>query len=316
MSNTAIAIENGRKLKRKSMLRPVPRHVTAIGYTIATLFALSTIFPLLLVISSSFSSQDAIIDYGYGLWPKEFSLEGYNYIWKNINQILNAYGITIGVTVCGTLYGLTIMFMYAYVLSRPSFPWKTFFTFLSFFTTLFSGGMLANYLVITTMYHLQDTFWVLFVPLGVSCMHIVIMRTYMTTNIPNEVIESAQIDGASEFTCLIKIIIPMAVPVIATIALFLVVMFWNEWMKSFLYIFQNKQLVPIQLLIKRIEDDIKYLASNANALGSAAMEMQSTVPVDSFRMGLVIIAILPMLIAYPFFQKYFMTGLTIGSVKG
>ena len=309
MSNTAIAIENGRKLKRKSMLRPVPRHVTAIGYTIATLFALSTIFPLLLVISSSFSSQDAIIDYGYGLWPKEFSLEGYNYIWKNINQILNAYGITIGVTVCGTLYGLTIMFMYAYVLSRPSFPWKT-------FTTLFSGGMLANYLVITTMYHLQDTFWVLFVPLGVSCMHIVIMRTYMTTNIPNEVIESAQIDGASEFTCLIKIIIPMAVPVIATIALFLVVMFWNEWMKSFLYIFQNKQLVPIQLLIKRIEDDIKYLASNANALGSAAMEMQSTVPVDSFRMGLVIIAILPMLIAYPFFQKYFMTGLTIGSVKG
>ena len=137
-----------------------------------------------------------------------------------------------------------------------------------------------------------------------------------STNIPNEVIESAQIDGASEFTCLIKIIIPMAVPVIATIALFLVVMFWNEWMKSFLYIFQNKQLVPIQLLIKRIEDDIKYLASNANALGSAAMEMQSTVPVDSFRMGLVIIAILPMLIAYPFFQKYFMTGLTIGSVKG
>ena len=316
MSNAAITMENGKALQRKSKLRPVPRHVTVIGYIITTLFAITTIFPLLLVIASSFSSQDAIIDYGYGLWPKEFSLEGYQYIWKSANQIFHADGITIAVTVVGTLYGLTIMFMYAYVLSRPYFPWKPFFTFLSFFTTLFSGGMLANYLVITTIYHLQDTFWVLFLPLGVSCMHIVIMRTYMTSNIPNEVIESAQIDGASEFTCLVKIIIPMAIPVLATIALFLVVMFWNEWMKAFLYIFQNDSLVPIQLLIKRIEDDIKYLASNANALGSAAAEMQSTIPQDSFRMGLVLIAILPMLIAYPFFQKYFMTGLTIGSVKG
>lgn len=315
MSDTSLASLKHKRFANKS-LSSVPRHVTGISYALTTLFAISTLFPLLLVISASFSTQDAISYYGYTVLPREISLDGYKYIWENIDQILNAYGITILTTVFGTLYGLAIDFMYAYVLSRPNFPWKRFFTFFAFFTMLFSGGMLASYMVITTVYHLQDTFGALVLPMGVTAMHIIIMRTYLTTNIPNEVIESAEIDGASEWVCLFKIIIPMAVPVIATIGLFLAIAYWNDWQMGFLYIFRNESIVPIQLLIRRIEQDALYLSSNANSLGASVEEMKSTLPVDSFRMGLVIVSILPILLSYPFFQKYFMTGLTVGSVKG
>lgn len=315
MSSVSLAQGEREKLAKRK-LNPVPRHVRAISYTLTTLFAISTLFPLLIVLSASFSTQDAISTFGYTLLPREFSLEGYKYIWENIDQIFRAYGVTILTTVIGTLYVLIIDFMYAYVLSRPSFPWKKFFTFFAFFTMLFSGGMLAQYMITTTVYNLQDTFWVLFLPVGVSPMHIIIMRTYLKTNIPNEVIESAQIDGASEWTCLFKIIIPMAVPVIATIGLFLAIFYWNDWQQGFLYIFRNESIVPIQLLIRRIEQDALYLSSNANSIGASVEEMKSTLPVDSFRMGLVIVAVLPILLSYPFFQKYFMTGLTVGSVKG
>lgn len=315
MSDTTLASMKNRRLAKKS-LSPVPHHLKGISYVLTTLFAISTLFPLLIVISASFSTQDAISYYGYTIFPKEISFDGYKYIWENIGQIVNAYGITILTTVFGTIYGLIIDFMYAYVLSRPQFPWKKFFTFFAFFTMLFSGGMLSSYMVMTTVYHLQDTFWALVLPMGVTAMHIIIMRTYLTTNIPNEVIESAEIDGASEWVCLFKIIIPMAVPVIATIALFLAIAYWNDWQQGFLYIFRNESIVPIQLLIRRIEQDALYLSSNANSLGASVEEMKSTLPIDSFRMGLVIVSILPILLSYPFFQKYFMTGLTIGSVKG
>lgn len=297
-------------------LRLVPLHVTLISGILTTLFAISTILPLLIVISASFSTEDAIKLFGYTFIPKQISLDGYKYIWENRNQIFHAYGMTIFTTVCGVLYGLTISFLYAYVLSRPQFPWKKFFTFFAFFTSLFGGGMLSSYMVMTTIYHLQDTIFALILPLGVSAMNIIIMRTYITSNIPNEVVESAQIDGAREWTILVKIILPMAVPVIATIGLFLTVGYWNDWMQGFLYIFRNKSLVTIQLLIRRIEEDALYLTSNAAAMGTAAQQMEDTLPITSFRMGLVIVAILPMLIAYPFFQKYFITGMTIGSVKG
>lgn len=300
----------------KNGLRPVPRHVSVISGILTTLFAISTLFPLIIVISASFSTQNAITQYGYTFLPKELSIEGYSYIWDNRYQIFHAYGMTILTTVCGVIYGLVITFMYAYVLSRPQFPWKKFFTFFAFFTSLFGGGMLANYMVMTTLYHLQDTFFALFLPMGVSAMNIIIMRTYMTTNIPNEVVESAQIDGAHEHTILLKIILPMSVPVIATVGLFLTVGFWNDWMQGFLYIFKNDRLITIQLLIRRIEEDALYLSTNAGALGASVEQMRGTLPVDPFRMGLVIVAILPMLIAYPFFQKYFLTGMTVGSVKG
>lgn len=309
------AINNGTAVKQKK-IRQVPMHVSAVSYIITIGFALFTVFPLLLVLSSSFASQDAIDIYGYSIIPKELSLAGYEYILENIGQIARAYGVTVCCTVFGTVYGVVISFMYAYVLSRPQFPWKKFFTFLAFFTMLFSGGMLGNYIVVTTVYHLQDTIFAMILPLGVSAMNIIIMRTYLTSNIPNEVIESAYIDGATEFRCLFSIIIPMAVPVIATIGLFVAVGYWNDWMQGFLYIFRNDSIVPIQLLIRRIEQDALYLSSNAASLGASAEEMKSSLPVDSFRMGLVIVSILPMLIAYPFFQKFFMTGLTVGSVKG
>lgn len=294
-----------------------PKWVTVMGFTLTGFLALMSIMPIFLILGISFSSEESIRLYGYQFIPSEVSFSGYEYIFRNIGPILKAYGVTFAVAALGTVYGLTIMFGYAYMLSRPDFPWKKQFNFYVLVPMLFSGGLIPTYIIMTNVYHLGDTFWVLFVGGGVSSMYIYIMRTYLATSVPNEVIEAATIDGAGTICCLVKIVLPMAIPSIATIGLFLVVYFWNDWYTAFLYILRNNDIVPISLLIQRIEKDINFLANNREVLGSeAARVYESVIPTDSFRMGLVLVAILPMLIAYPFFQKYFVKGMTIGAVKG
>lgn len=303
--------------KRKYRLDDdVPMAARITASVITTLFAVSALLPLLLVISISFTDEQALKLHGYNFIPAKFSLEGYSYVLNNARQIFVSYGVTITTTVSGVILGLLIMTMFSYSLSRKSFVLRRPLSFMAVFTMLFSGGMLSQYIINTQVLHLKDTFAALVLPSCVSTMYIMILRSYMENSIPASVIESAKIDGAGEFLCYWKLVIPMAVPSIATVALFMSVAFWNAWYQAFLYIVNNKSLVPIQLLLKRIENEIQYLAQNSgNISGGEAMVLQANIPSESVKMCLVVLVVVPILIAYPFFQKYFVKGITLGAVK-
>ena len=209
------------------------------------------------------------------------------------------------------------MTLYSYVISRKYFPSRKLFTFIALFTMLFSGGMLPSYIVNSNILHLKDTIWALILPACMSGMYVLILRTFMANSIPDSVVESAKIDGAKEFTCYYKIVLPMAVPAIATIALFLAVNYWNNWYLGFLYVVTNTKIMPIQLLLKRMENEVQFLANNAGLLGVAeASAIKDSIPGETIRMCLVVIVVMPVLIVYPFFQRFFVQGITVGAVKG
>lgn len=295
----------------------MPKAIKLIAYIFTTVFSVSCIIPLLICISSSFSTEEALGRYGYRIFPVEFSTEAYKYIFSNGRQIWQSYGVTLIITISGVLLGLFIMSMFAYAVTRPSFPWKNQFGLFVYFTMLFSGGMVASYIINTTVYHLRDTIWILILTGSVGAYNILLMRTYMRTSIPHEVIESAEIDGAGVFRCYFQFALPMAVPMLATIALFMTVNYWNNWNTGMLYIVDRNDLVPIQLLLKRIENNIEFMSQAEQNMSSIDLEQtRKSVPSESFRMALTVMVALPMLISYPFFQKYFINGITVGAVKG
>ena len=302
--------------RKKSLTDDMPLLFKAFAVFITTFLAIACIVPFWLTISISFTDDAALRLEGYGLIPAKFSTAAYDYILKNGSQILRSYGVTIFVTISGTVLGIIIMTMLAYALSRPNFPWKSQFTFIVYFTMLFSGGMVATYTVFTSIYHFRDTIWALILPGCCSPMYVLILRTYMSTSIPPAVIESARIDGAREFTCYWKIVLPMAVPSIATISLFLAVHYWNDWNRAFLYILLKTELFPIQLLLKRIENEIQFLANNTDLSVTEALTIQESIPGETVKMALVVLVVTPIIVAFPFFQKYFVKGITVGAVKG
>ncbi len=304
--------------KQKSALGDdMPRVVKAVAYLCTTLFSLVCILPVFFALSISFTEEKSLAVSGYHLIPQKFSLNAYEYVFKDADLIFRSYGVTIAVTVLGTLLGLFVMSMFAYAVTREKFPWKFQFSFYVYFTMLFSGGMVASYIVVSNILHLKDNFLVLILPCCYSAMYLIIMRTYMRTSIPPSVVESARIDGASEFTCYAQIVLPMSVPVLTTIALFLAIAYWNNWFTSFLYVVNNNKIIPLQLLLKRIENDVEFLSSASNGMSTAEVEeMRESLPSESFKMALVMMIITPMLIAYPFFQKFIVKGITVGAVKG
>ena len=272
------------------------------------------IVPFIFVVIISFTSEQALQMNGYRFWPEEWSLGAYKYIFTSGSQIMRSYGITIIVTVLGTLIGLTIMTTYAYALSRKNFAYRKFFTKLIFIPMLFSGGMVASYLVVTKFLGLKNTIWALILPICVSSFHIIILRTFFKTTVPDAVVESAKIDGASEWTLFLKIVLPISLPAIATIALFLTLGFWNDWFNAMLYIDKNS-LIPLQYLLIRLETSMEFLANNTAVLGTNAVEAAASMPKDTAKMAIVVITTLPIIFAYPFFQKYFVSGLTVGAAK-
>ncbi len=317
-----LKIEKNKKIKQiadnnTACVTDVPVWVKVILYILTTCLAISTIVPLLLTISVSLMDAETLAIQGYTLIPKNISFEAYEYIFNNGSKIWRAYGITIFITVVGTVLGLCLMTLYSYAISRKYFPWKSQFTFIIFFTMLFNGGTVPTFLVVTQVLHLQDSIWAMILPCCYSTMYILIMRTFMQTSIPDAVVESAKIDGAGEFLCYFRIVLPMAIPTIATIGLFLAVAYWNSWYQGFLYILQNDDIIPIQLLLKRIENQIQYLTSNEGSMSYAEAEkLRQSLPSDAVRMCLVVMVAVPILIAYPFFQRFFIRGITIGAVKG
>jgi len=300
-----------------SLQDDMPIYLKTFAYIITTLFAICCILPVLLTLSVSFTDDKVLGLYGYSFIPKKFSIDAYYYILENGMQIWRSYGVTILITVLGVLLGLIAMTMFAYAITRPSFPWKNQFGIFSYFTMLFNGGMVATYIVNTQLYNLKDNIWVLILTGAVGAYNILLMRTYMRTSIPEQVLESARIDGANEFRCFIQFAVPMAVPMIATIALFMVVSYWNNWNTGMLYLVKRNDLAPIQLVLKRIENNINFLAAAEGTMSGMDLEqMKRNVPTESFRMAVTMMAAAPMIIVYPFFQRFFVKGITIGAVKG
>ncbi|MDR3172542.1 MAG: carbohydrate ABC transporter permease [Treponema sp.] len=303
--------------KKNSVLRftQVGPVTNVIFHLLLLTFSLMCIVPFLLIVSISLSPESAIFEYGYQLIPKAFSFEGFSYLFKQRTMITRALGMSVLVTVLGTLIGITLNTTMGYGLSRPDFKLRKFYTWLVFIPMVFSGGLVASYFVTSQFLHLKNTIWVLVLPLSVSSFNIIICRTFFRTNIPDSVIESAKIDGASQFTIYFRIVLPLSLPVIATIGLFMSFGYWNDWFQAMLYL-DDRTLYTLQALLNRILTEIEQLARLAPYLGVSYAEQLANLPKEAARMAVVVIIVVPIACAYPFFQRYFVTGLTVGSVKG
>jgi len=278
------------------------------------IIALASILPFLLLFTSSITDEMTLVKYGYSLFPKKISFEAYAYLMGNSFNIVRAYGITIFVTIIGTAVGLLLMALLAYPLSRKEVPYRNQITFFIFFTMLFNGGLVPTYLVYTQLFNLKNTIMALIIPyLLARAFYVLLMKTFFTMSIPLSIIESAKIDGAGEWLIFCKIVLPLSYPVFATVGLFQSVHYWNDWFNGMIFLTDSK-LFSIQNLLNRILLDVQFLSTNA--IGSIQSDAISNMPTETIRMALAVIGIVPILFAYPFFQKYFVKGLTIGAVKG
>lgn len=279
------------------------------------ILALICVIPAVLVVSISFSAEQSITDYGYRLIPKIISLDGYGYLLKQGALIIRALGVSLFVTIVGTALGTLLTTLMGYVLSRPDYKLNGFLTMLVFIPMVFNGGLVSTYFIVSQFLHLKNTLWALILPLSVSSFNVVICRTFFKTTIPEELIESAKMDGATQFKIFFQIVLPISLPVIATIGLFLCFAYWNDWYQSMLYI-DNQRLYSLQVLLNAIMTNINMLAQNAATMGASMADMVANMPKEAARMAIVVIIVLPIACAYPFFQKYFISGLTVGAVKG
>ncbi|MEA4889572.1 MAG: carbohydrate ABC transporter permease [Clostridiaceae bacterium] len=282
------------------------------------ILAIMTLLPLILVVIISFSSSRSIAEIGYSFFPTEWSYEAYRYLMKTGRQVLLSYRVTLLATATGTIASLFVMSMFAYVLAQRSFKPRKFLMFFTFFTMLFSGGLVPSYIVNVNYLHLYDNFLIFVLPSLVSAYNIIILRTFIRTTIPETIFEAAKIDGANDLRIFFQIVVPLFKPGLATVGLFNVVSRWNEWFTGMLYI-DNPDLVPLQTMLTRIQQNVDFIKNNAaNVGGGMSTQLQAalkSLPSDSMRMAIAIVSVVPILFAYPFFQRYFISGLTIGSVK-
>lgn len=306
---------NSKKKKRKSKYDPhgFGKVTNIIMNILLAIFTIMCIFPFIYVIIISLSNEQSLESKGFQLIPDEWSTEAYQYLYHMGSQLLNSYGITIVVTVLGTVISVMMISFYSYAISRNQFKYRKFFTFLAFFTMLFSGGLVPFYIVATQLLHLRNTIWALILPLAINAFYILIMKTFFQRSVPESILESARIDGASEWRIFFQIVFPLSLPGIATIALFSTLGYWNDWFNALLFI-DNPNLVPLQSLLMKIENNLEFIRQNAE-LNASQQGLFSAIPQDAAKMAMVVIATLPIAVAYPFFQKYFIRGLTIGGVK-
>ncbi len=281
-----------------------------------TALAIFSITPLVLIICISFSSAESLAQNGYKFIPSEWSMKAYESVAQMGSSFGQSYKMTIFYAFFGTALSLFVMSLLAYVLARKDFKYRRVLSFYVFFTTLFSGGLVPSYILNARYLHLNDTIWIFILPSLVSAFDVIILRTFVQTSIPDSLFDAAKIDGANEFQVYWLIVLPLFKAGLATIGLFNVVSRWNNWFTGMLYI-ENPKLVPVMTLLQRIQKNIDYLKANTDMAESPeVLEMLQNIPSESARMAIAIIAMLPLLVIYPFFQKYFVKGLTVGSVKG
>ena len=277
------------------------------------MLGITVVFPMALLIMSSLTSESVTIKYGYAKVPKNIDFTSYKFIFGE-GSIFHSYMVTVFVTIVGTVLSVIVTTMVSYTLTVPGLPGKRILSFFILFTMLFSGGLVPSYMMWSNIFHIKNTIWALLLPfLLCSAFHIMITRTYFQNNIPKEVLESARIDGMSEFGIFFKIVLPLSVPIIATIGFMNALMYWNDW-KNSLYFITDKNLVGVQALLNNMLTNVQYLAQSMDA-SSIATDM-TNIPTLGIRMAVAVVGMLPMIALYPFFQKYYMKGLTIGAVKG
>lgn len=280
-----------------------------VAYVVMILLCAVCIIPFLLMIAASFTSESALIVNGYSFIPKEISFAAYEYLFADGITIFRAYGITILVTVVGTSVSLILTTLLAYSISMRKLPGRNIIAFFVFFAMLFNGGIVPSYIMWTSFFHIKNTLWALIVPnYLVFGFYVIMMRTYFTTNIPEEVLESARMDGAGELRILVKIVMPMAVPILATVGMMVAITYWNEWQNGLYYV-NDSHLYTIQLILNK-------MIQNADAIKTIATGVSMELPSTSIKMAVAVLGALPIMCVFPFFQKYYVKGITIGAVKG
>ena len=286
------------------------KHFEIAAYIILSIIMLVIFFPFLLLFMSSITEENSLLINGYSIFPKEISFAAYSYIWESRATILRAYITTICVTAVGTVINVLITAMVAYPLSLDKLPGKKIFSFLILFVMLFNGGMVPMYMIYTTVLHIKDTYFALLVPnLLFSAFNAIIVKTYLKGNIPEALYESARIDGASEFKIFTNIVLPLGKSIFVTIGIFSGLAYWNDWMNGLYYVSDSSKY-SIQQLLNVMVKNIQYLTQFGRSSGTGQ------IPSISLRMAIAFVAMLPVLILYPFLQKYFEEGITLGAVKG
>ncbi len=294
-------------------LNQTSKPVTIIFHLIFIVGSLICLFPLLIVLSVSLSSESSITMNGYQLIPQKVSFLAYSFLLNDFNNIARAYMVTIIVSVTGTMTSLVMTSLYAYPLFLKSFPFRKFFSFYIFITMIFNGGLVPFYILYTRYLGLNNRLLALILPYLVNAFYVIIMRTFFTSTIPEALIDAAKIDGAKDVFILFRVVVPISLPVYAVIGLFTLLTYWNDWFMSLLFI-RDQSKVSIQYFMYKVILNLRYLMENTNVPDSTIPA--SELPGESARMAMAVIGIGPIIFAYPFFQKYFVQGLTIGAVKG
>ena len=287
------------------------------GHIFMILLTVMAIVPIVLMVISSLTSNGAVLRNGYSFFPEEWSTYAYEWIFaSNGGVVLKAYGISFFITAIGTTCSLLLTIGLAYGLSKKGLPGRGIFTFLVVFTMLFNGGLVPTYINYTNVFHIRDTIYGLLIPsLLMNAFNILLMKSYFVTGVPDEILEAAYIDGASEFQTMVKIAVPLSKPIIATIGMFAGIAYWNDWNNGYIYLVQRTDLYSIQNLLNRLMQNIKALTQNASQVGNVNQGL-SEIPSVTVRMAMATLGILPIVVIYPFIQKNFVKGITLGGVKG
>lgn len=278
-----------------------------------TILTLCCVLPFLLLVASSFTEEATLIRDGYRFIPRKLSLETYQYLFTSRNTIVHGYFMTILVTVIGTVCNLTLTVLFAYPLSRKDLPFRGLLSFILFFTMLFNGGLVPTYMMYANTFHIKNTIWALIVPgLMMNAFYVILMRSFFSANIPDSLIEAARLDGASEMKILTKVVLPLSKPMVVTLVLMVGLNYWNDWQNGMYYV-NEQRLYTIQMILNSMIKNIEFLSKNADLFGAG---VSAKIPSVGIRMGIAVVAVLPIMIIYPFLQKYFVKGIVIGGVKG
>ena len=302
--------------RRRTALNSFGPFAQGCFHLVLALFALMCIIPFIFVIIISFTSEDSIRQIGYSFAPLSWSTQAYSYTFQLGDQLWRSYFNSFLITIVGTAMAVAMTVLYAYPLYRKDYSFRNFFNFLSFFTMIFGGGLVPTFVICKSVLGLSDNYAALIVPALFSPFSVIIMRTFFQTTVPGELIEAATIDGSGEYSTLIRIVLPIVTPGIATVTLLYAIGYWNEWFLSLLYINKNMSIIPLQYLLMRMQRNADFLAKNSAMIGADASKAAMALPSQTLKMALVVFIVLPIACAYPFFQRFVVAGLTVGSVKG
>lgn len=305
--------KKNKDLESSAQINQIKPSTNILFNVIFLVLGLTCIFPLLFVFSISITSEEALRSGGYQIIPAELSAAAYQFLWNERAMIFRAVFMSIVVTVIGTVITIALVTTMGYVVSRRSFKLKGIYTWIIFIPRIFNGGMLSSYVVVNNILGLRDTIWALIFPLACSSFSVTICRTFFRTTVPDAIVESAKIDGAGQLRIWAQIVLPISKPVMATIGMFAAFGYWNDWFQASMYL-DDKRLQTLQSLLNNVQKGIEYMANNPYG-GLSMQEYKAAMPTESVRMAIAIVIIVPIALTYPFFQKYFISGLTIGSVK-